>query len=252
MDLGLAGKQALVTGATKGIGRAIAETLLAEGASVAICARTADDVEAAVADLSKAGTVVGSVADVGDADALKAWVATSAEALGGIDIYVHNTSAGPGGDTKAWKRSFDIDLMALVHGVEAATEHLVASDAGALVSISTTAASEHFGPGANNYSALKAAVENWTLGQAQTLGAQGVRCNVVSPGPIFVEGGSWDFIKNNMEDFYKATLRVHPGRQMGSAADVANAVAFLASPAAGHVNGANLTVDGGFLKRIDF
>ena len=128
----------------------------------------------------------------------------------------------------------------------------IASDAAALVSISTTAASEHFGPGANNYSAMKAAVENWTLGQAQTLGAQGVRCNVVSPGPIFIEGGSWDFIKNNMEDFYKSTLRVHPGREMGRAEDVANAVVFLASPAAGHINGTNLTVDGGFLKRIDF
>jgi len=252
MDLGLAGKKALVTGATKGIGRAIAETLLAEGASVAICARTADDVEAAVSELSKSGTVVGSVADAGDAEALKGWVASSAEALGGVDIYVHNTSAGPGGDAAAWQRSFDIDLMALVNGVEAATEHLVASDAAALISISTTAAAEHFGPGANNYSALKAAVENWTLGQAQTLGAQGVRCNVVSPGPIFIEGGAWDFIKNNMEDFYKSTVRVHPGRAMGAATDVANVVAFLASPAAGHVNGANVAVDGGFLKRIDF
>jgi 3-oxoacyl-[acyl-carrier protein] reductase len=252
MDLGLAGKRALVTGATKGIGRAIAETLLDEGASVAICARTAEDVEAAVGELSAKGTAVGSAVDAADSDALAAWVAQSAEALGGIDIYVHNTSGKPARDTAGWETNFKVDLMALVYGVEAATEHLTASEAGSIVSIGTTATAEHFGPGANSYSAFKSAVTNWTLGQAQTLGAQGIRCNVVSPGPIMVEGGDWDMIKNHMEDFYKATTRAHPGRELGTPEDIARAVVFLSSPAAGHVNGANLTVDGGFLKRVNF
>ena len=120
------------------------------------------------------------------------------------------------------------------------------------ISIGTTATAEHFATGSGSYSAFKAAVTNWTLGQAQVLGAQGIRCNVVSPGPIFIEGGDWDMIKNHMADFYAATEKAHPQGALGTAQDVANAVAFLAGDAAGHVNGVNLTVDGGFLKRVDY
>ncbi len=251
MDLGLTGKKALVTGATKGIGRAIAETLLAEGASVAICARTADDVDRAVAEMSTRGTVVGAPLDAGDTDAVAAWVASSGEALGGIDVYVHNTSAKPQRKVKDWINNFNIDLMSLIVGVGAATEAL-ADGGGAVISIGTTASAEHFATGSGSYSAFKAAVTNWTLGQAQVLGAQGIRCNVVSPGPIFVEGGDWDMIKQHMADFYAATEQAHPQGHLGTAQDVANAVAFLAGDAAHHVNGVNLTVDGGFLKRVDY
>lgn len=251
MDLGLAGKRALVTGSTKGIGRAIVETLLAEGASVAICARTAADVDTAVAELSSRGTVVGSAVDAADLSSLQAWVASSGEALGGIDIYVHNTSAKPQRKLSAWVNNFNIDLLALVGGVEAATP-MLADGGGSVVSIGTTAVVEHFGPGAGSYSALKAAVTNWTLGQAQVLGAQGIRCNVVQPGPIYVEGGDWNMIKDHMTDFYTATQKAHPMGELGAAQDVANAVAFLASDAARHINGANLTVDGGFSKRVNY
>jgi NAD(P)-dependent dehydrogenase (short-subunit alcohol dehydrogenase family) len=251
MDLGLSGKKALVTGATKGIGRAIAERLLDEGASVAICARTADDVAKAVSELSAKGKVVGAAVDAGDPESLRAWVASSAEQLGGIDIYVHNTSGKPARKLEGWINNFNIDLMALVQGVDAATPFLT-DGGGAIISISTTATAEHFASGSGSYSAFKSAVNNWTLGQAQVLGAKGVRCNVVSPGPIFIEGGDWDMIRQNMAPFYEATQKGHPGGDLGGAEDVANAVAFLASPAAKHINGVNLTVDGGFLKRVDF
>ena len=128
---------------------------------------------------------------------------------------------------------------------------MVAGGAGALISISTSAVGEHFASGANSYSALKAAVTNWTLGQAQVLGARGIRCNVVSPGPIWVDGGDWSRVKKASQ-FFEATEKAHPMGPLGDAHDVATAVAFLASPAAKHINGANLTVDGGFLKRVDF
>lgn len=146
MDLGLKGKKALVTGATKGLGRAIAETLLAEGASVAICARNADEVAAAVKELSAKGTVVGASVDAGNPEALQAWVNSSAEQLGGIDVYVHNTSGKPARKLEQWVNNFNIDLMALVYGVEAAKAAL-ANGGGSVISIGTTATTEHFASG---------------------------------------------------------------------------------------------------------
>ena len=251
MDLGLEGKKALVTGSTKGIGRAVVETLLAEGASVALCARTEADVDAALAELGSAGTVVGGAVDVADTESLIGWINTSAEQLGGIDVFVHNTSGKPARKLEGWINNFNVDLMALVAGVEAATEAL-ADGGGSVISIGTTATAEHFATGSGSYSALKAAVTNWTLGQAQVLGARGIRCNVVSPGPIMVEGGDWDTIRQHMADFFTATEQGHPMGQLGTPQDVANVVAFLAGDAARHVNGANVTVDGGFLKRVDY
>jgi NAD(P)-dependent dehydrogenase (short-subunit alcohol dehydrogenase family) len=251
MDLGLKGKKVLVTGATKGIGRAIAAAFLTEGAAVSLCARSADDVTATVESLASSGRVVGRSVDVGDADSLRSWVAWSQEQLGGIDVYVHNTSAKPARKLEHWINNFNVDLMALVHGVEAATPAL-SQGGGSVISIGTTAIAEHFGPGSGSYSALKAAATNWTLGQAQVLGQQGIRCNVVSPGPIMVEGGDWDMIKNAMPPFFEATARAHPGGSIGEPIDVANAVVFLAGSAARHINGTNVTVDGGFLKRVDF
>jgi NAD(P)-dependent dehydrogenase (short-subunit alcohol dehydrogenase family) len=252
MDLGLTGKRALVTGASKGLGYAIAEALLREGASVAICARTAEDVTAAVKALSALGPATGAAVDVSDASALRSWIAASADELGGIDVYVHNTSGKPARELAGWAKNFEIDLMALVHGVEEAAPHLEADGGGALVSIGTTAVAEHFASGANSYSAFKAAVTNWTLGQAKVLGARGIRCNVVSPGPIFVEGGDWDSIQGRKPEFFAATEAGHPRGRLGTPEDVADAVAVLASARARHVNGANLTVDGGFLDRVDF
>lgn len=251
MELGLTNKRVLVTGATKGIGRAIAEAFLAEGANVSICARSGADVDSTLAALNAAGRAVGQAIDAGDPLALRNWVAWSQDQLGGIDVYVHNTSAKPARKLDKWIDNFNVDLMALVHGVEAATQGL-SEHGGSVISIGTTAVAEHFGPGSGSYSALKAAVTNWTLGQAQVLGPQGIRCNVVSPGPIMVEGGDWDMIKNAMPPFFEATQKAHPAGRIGEPSDVANAVVFLASSAARHINGANLTVDGGFLKRVDF
>ena len=252
MDLGLTGKRAIVTGSTKGIGRAIAETLLDEGASVAICARDADGVASAVEQLAGRGTVWGKAVDAADSGSLRAFIADAIEQLGGLDIYIHNTSGKPGKTMDAWQNNMDVDLMSLIHAADAASEALSQSGDGVLISIGTSAVGEHFASGANSYTAFKAAVTNWTLGQAQVLGAKGIRCNVVSPGPIWVEGGDWNRVKDGRPEFFEATEKTHPMGKLGDVHDVANAVAFLASPAAKHINGTNLTVDGGYMKRVDF
>ncbi|WP_407727081.1 SDR family NAD(P)-dependent oxidoreductase [Rhodococcoides fascians] len=253
MDLDLKGKRAIVSGASRGIGLAIARTLLAEGASVGVCARGEEHLNEVSAELSELGTVFHKAVDVGDADAVKSFVDDAAEALGGIDIVVVNASAATGKGSQAWVDSFNVDLMSLVNFIESAAPHLEASTSASVVTISTTSALEA-GPitTANSYGALKAAVLQHSSAQARALGPKGIRVNAVSPGPIFFEGGAWETIQTSRPALYEAALESASLGKLGAAQDVANAVTFLASPAAGHVTGINMVVDGGFTNRFDF
>ena len=252
MDLGLKGKKAIVTGGSRGIGKCVAETLTAEGADIAICARNEEEIKTAVDSLSSNGTkVTGGVADVSDGDSYKTWISSAIEELGGLDLFVANVSAGGGNnEEEGWKANFEVDVMGTVRGIDTVTPALSESN-GSIVIISTTTAIEN-GPGAGAYGAMKAALMNLSSTKSQELAPQGINCNVVSPGPIYIEGGAWNFIKDNMEDFYKATLSAIPAGRMGAAQDVANAVVFLGSPAAGYITGTNVVVDGGFTKGVHF
>ena len=252
MDLKLKGSKALITGATKGIGRAIANTLADEGCNVAICARNAEEVEAAVAELSGKGvTAFGQAVDVGDGDAFKAWIDASAEALGGIDCIVSNVSGGGAQGEDAWRRQLEYDMLGAVRMVEGSMEHLEKSDNASVILISTTAALEKFMQ-AGPYNALKAALLNYNGALAQDLAPKGIRVNAISPGPIFIEGGSWDQIKQHMTAFYDATVADIPMGRMGTADEVAAQAVFLASPVAGFTTGTNVVIDGGLTKRIQF
>ena len=251
MDLGLSGKKALITGATRGIGRAIANLLADEGADLAICSRNQEEVDSAIADLSAKGVkVTGAVVDVADRESYQAWIASAGEEMGGIDIFIPNVSAG-GGDMseQGWVNNFNVDLLGTTRGVEAAMPFLEKSDAASIVVISSTAGVETF-MGPAPYNAIKGALIVHAKQLSQALAPNGIRVNTVSPGPIYFEGGAWEFIKENMSELYEATLADIPQGHMGSPEEIANTVAFLASPAASLITGVNLVADGGFTKRV--
>ena len=255
MDLQLQGKHAIVTGGTRGIGRAVTERLLAEGMRVSFCARDADGVARAAGELGARGQVWGEPVDVADHAALTAWVERSIERAGGVDVVVPNASAlgGIANDASGWQRSFDVDVLPAVLLVEAALPSLRVRG-GAIVQLGTITAVEyhHYPGGGLSYGAVKAALVNWIAQLAKAEAPNGVRANAVSPGPIFIEGGSWDRIKRGKPDYYEANLARQPSGRFGTAAEVANVVAFLASPAASWITGQNVVVDGGFTQRIGY
>jgi len=252
MDLKLKGQTALITGGTKGIGRAIAESFATEGCNVSICARKEDEVKSAVAALQQKGVkAFGKAVDVANGEHLKAWIQESAQALGGIDILVSNVSGGNQPGEAGWRSSFEHDMLGTVRCVDAALPFLEKSKNGNIVMISSTAALEKF-ISAGAYNAMKAALLNYSGALSQDLAPKGIRVNAVSPGPIMIEGGSWDMIKKRMTPFYEGILAQIPLSRMGTGDEVAAQVVFLASPRAAFTTGTNIVIDGGITKRIQY
>jgi 3-oxoacyl-[acyl-carrier protein] reductase len=256
MDLQLKGKKAIVTGASRGIGRAIAETLAAEGCDVAICARGQAGVDEVVGALSAKGvTAFGAAVDIADGPALKAWVSESAERLGGLDILVSNASAltrGAGEDD--WKAMYDVDLMGAVRALEAARPFLEKAGAekgdAAFIITSSVSAAEASAPGA--YGAIKAALIHFAKGVAREAAPRHLRCNVVSPGTVLFEGGVWGVTRDRAPDFFKMMIGRNPTGRMGTPEEIAAATVFLASPLSAFTTGINMVVDGGITQRANF
>jgi 3-oxoacyl-[acyl-carrier protein] reductase len=250
MDLGLKGMKAVVTGGTRGIGRAIADTLADEGCDVALCARNTGQVDEAVAALGKRGvTAWGAAVDIADGEALKRFIDDAAAKLGGLDILVVNASAlAIGADEKAFRNNFEVDVMGLARAADAAIPYLKKSGKGSITVISSVSAVEAQNPSA--YAAMKAAQIPYIKGLSVALARDNIRANAVSPGTIFFEGGVWDMAKQHAPDMYKGALERNPMGRMGTPQEVANATVFLASPAASFVTGANLIVDGAITRRV--
>jgi 3-oxoacyl-[acyl-carrier protein] reductase len=253
MDLGLKGARVLVTGSTRGIGRAIAETFATEGANVGICARNQADVDKTVAALKTKGvSAFGGPVDVSNGAVLKAWVNDMAAKLGGVDAVVANVSAlSIGQDDESWQKEFSTDMMGTVRLVGAAMPYLEKSSAAAIVTISSVSGREvDFASGP--YGTFKAAIIHYTQGLAYQLAGKGIRANSVSPGNTYFEGGVWNTIKDNNPELYNAALALNPTGRMGTPQEMANAAVFLASRAASFITGTNLVVDGALTRGVQF
>ncbi|MGE2832611.1 SDR family NAD(P)-dependent oxidoreductase [Mycobacterium sp. SMC-4] len=251
MDLGLTGKRFAVSGGTRGIGRAVVEGLLAEGASVAFCARTPDAVAQTQSELVAGGaTAVGTAVDVGDAAAVQQWVDGAADTLGGLDGVVANVSALAIPESpENWRTTFDVDLMGTVSLVDAALPHLLAAGGGSIVTISSVSGRE-IDFAAGPYGTMKAAIIHYTQGLAYKLAAQGVRANTVSPGNTYFPGGVWPTIEQNDPELFATALGLNPTGRMATPQEIANAVVFLSSSAASFITGTNLLVDGALTRGV--
>ena len=249
---------ALVTGGGKGIGRAIARRLAAEGAAVAMCGRDPAAIEATAGEIVASGGVAAARAlDVTDHEALDRFVTETRDQFGRLDVLVNNAALTamsniglapvPDMAIEEWRRVLDVNLTGAFSASRAAARIMREQRAGSIISVSSVHAHVPHAP-TPHYDAAKAGLEALTRGLALYFGRYGVRVNAVAPGPIRDPGAveaQYALSAEMRENLSRATAL---GR-VGDAAEVAAVVAFLASAEASYITGATIPVDGGFLLR---
>jgi 3-oxoacyl-[acyl-carrier protein] reductase len=250
MELGLSGKKVLVSGGSRGIGRAIVDGFVGEGAQVSFCARGEDGIASTMAALGD--RAVGDAVDITDPQAVEAWVGMAGERMGGIDILIPNVSALAGGsDIETWRRAFDTDLLGSIAMVNAALPRLESALNGAIVFLSSVSARE-IDIFAEPYGSLKAALIHYGKSLATRLAPKGIRVNTVSPGNVYFSDGVWGRIERETPDLFAECLAANPMGRMARPDEVAKAVLFLASGAASFTTGTSLLVDGGLTSAVQF
>jgi 3-oxoacyl-[acyl-carrier protein] reductase len=252
MDLGLAGKVAIVTGGSRGLGRAAAQALIAEGAHVVVCARGEDALRAAAQSL-QASAASGAraahvAADVSTEAGVAAVVDAAVREFGGIDVLVNNVGLARGADLEAttdadWQEAFDQTLFPAIRMSRLAVPHIRRRGSGAIVMVSSIFGRE--AGGRMTYNAVKAAEISLTKSLAQQLAKDQIRVVSVAPGSILFEGGSWwKRQQSDPEGIAKFVKQELPFGRFGKPEEVGSAIAFLASPKASWISGTTVVVDG--------
>ncbi|MEJ0048125.1 MAG: SDR family oxidoreductase [Rhodospirillales bacterium] len=240
------GRRIMVTGGSRGLGRAIAAAFLRSGAAVSICARNSSTLANAHEELGQLGKLHAAVCDLSDAAAIAPYVEAAADALGGIDVLVNNATAyGRADDETGWHVAFNVDLMSIVRVNRAALPWLQLSQPqGVIVNIGSIAGTRP-SVKAPAYGAIKAAIMHYTASQAGLLIKLGVRVNAIAPGAVTAPGHYWERRRENNDPAYLEVCEKIPAGRPAEPDEIADAVLFMASPAARWVVGQTLIVDGG-------
>lgn len=249
MDLGLKGKVAMVSGASRGIGRAIALGLAAEGCALSLCARGKEALDEVAQEVQKAGAVMVALAgDVTSENDVQRWVEATQQRFSRVDILINNVGGSrPGGNLTAsredWQNGFALNFFSALDLCRLVVPLMGGQKSGCVINIASVYGREWGGP--MTYNAAKAAMISLSKEMARELAPQGIRVNSVAPGSILFPGGSWDRRqKENPEGiaaFVKAEL---PFGRFGTPEEVADVVVFLASDRARWMSGACVNVDG--------
>ena len=248
MDLGLTGKVAMVTGASRGLGRAMAHALADEGMCVSVCARTQRTLTEAVAALTQTGSAMGFAGDVTKAENAQRWVEETLKKFGGIDVLVNNAGAArPGAlaelPESAWQEQFDLNLFAPVRLARLCAPHMEKRGGGSIINIGSIYGRESGGP--LTYNASKAALHSFTKMLAREYAPKNIRVNTIAPGSILTAGGNWERRFRDNPAFEKDFIsHGMPAGRLGRPEEVAYAVVMLASPRASWIMGASIPVDG--------